>query len=254
MQLNAKKFRLVPLAARALVGLSCLYWLMFPSMAHAQQCQAVLAQSASHSEWPVAIRLGIRGFIGWTKLRGESQFASLAFKSRLVPKPGASIGLVSAENFFQWRGGLQFDTSYVTKGTAIVDNFGNEATLDLSYYDLALLARGEREVGRRLSVYLLAGPRIGILRDAINVASGEEVDVAEVTSDRDWGVVAGVGAAWAIRPSHHITFDLRTDVGLTTTDASINNDEFKNLAISLSLGYQWSYPPRAARAAPCPES
>jgi hypothetical protein len=165
------------------------------------------------------------------------------------------VGIVSYEGIFQLRGGLQLDASYMTKGTGISDNGEEVASLDLSYYDIAPLARGERMLGRRINVYLLGGPRLSILRAATYVSAGGKTDVTEETQGRDWGLVAGIGAAWAIRPSHRVTFDMRTDVGLKTIDASVNNNDFKNFAISLSLGYQWSYSPRAARPdAPCPDS
>jgi hypothetical protein len=111
-----------------------------------------------------------------------------------------------------------------------------------------MLARGERALGRRLSIYLLGGPRLGILRDATHVSSGGEIDVTEGTADRDWGIVTGIGAAWAFYPSHHITVDVRTDIGTKTTDTSVSGSDFKNLALSFSLGYQWSYPPPVAKA------
>jgi hypothetical protein len=230
--------------------------ILIPRMAHGEQCQYLQAQN--DSTVPISIHLGLRGSLNWVTFHGEdadNRFAESTFKLRYVPAVGVIVGILSTKDFLAWRAGLDVDASYVTKGSGITVDGEERGSLDLHYYDLTLLARLEREAGGNLGGYLLLGPGMSFLREAIHVSPSGEADRTGETTDRDWRIVAGVGVRWALYPNHHFTLDVRTDIGTRTIDATVNNTEFKNLAISLSLGYQWSYPPRVTQAgAVCPDS
>jgi hypothetical protein len=234
--------------------LMLIFLTFIPCTAHGEQCQDIQARDGS--TWPVDIHIGLRGSLNWVTFHGadaDSRFAESTFKLRHVPTGGVTAGILSARDFLAWRGGLEFDASYITKGSGLSLDGQELGSRDHRYYDLALLARLEREAIKNLRGYLLLGTGVSFLRDATYVYSTGQTDASEETTDRDWRIVAGVGTRWLFRRNHHFTFDVRTDIGTKTIDATINNSQLKNLAISLSLGYQWSYPPRRS-AASCPDA
>src|SRR5690606_6008049 len=117
----------------------------------------------------VQMQLGLRAGIGLVTLVGEDadRFSEPTFQAR--PTIGITAGIASARDILRWRGGLHIDVSHTSKGSGIALNGEEVASLELEYYDLSLQAVFERAIGREFHGYFLVGPRLGILRSAINV-------------------------------------------------------------------------------------
>jgi hypothetical protein len=79
-----------------------------------------------------------------------------------------------------------------------------------------------------------------LLRAKVEDNFGGSEDIKDRRKPVDVGAVLGLGATWALTPSHGVCFELRYDLGLISTiDIPGNDAEVKNRVLSFMVGYQW---------------
>jgi len=141
---------------------------------------------------------------------------------------------------------VQPELLYAMKGaeTEGVEDFGDglepyKATMKLDYIEIPLLAVVSVPTQVRVKPFVYAGPAL-----AFNISSSGEVRVRSVSFERDvegiksvdLGIVAGAGFEYRFE-SGSILFDARYDAGIVSIDDTVADEDVKNGAVSIMIGY-----------------
>ena len=135
---------------------------------------------------------------------------------------------------------------YVMKGakTEGVDDFGSgpvayKLTMKLDYVEMPLLAVVSVPTQVSVKPFVYAGPAL-----AFSISSTGQVEVEKRSVERDLegiksmdlGIVAGAGFEYRFE-SGSILFDARYDAGIVSIDDTVADEDVKNGAVSIMIGY-----------------
>jgi hypothetical protein len=151
---------------------------------------------------------------------------------------------------------LQPELLYAQKGVAgnLYDGFVTvDATVNLSYFELPVLAKYTFLPGKSFRPCVFAGPSFAYsssseLEVSASIAS-VTVDIGSLTHVTDFGLVLGGGFGYKTGPGI-LTFDARYEQGFTNVIMSgdfeingstetINVDDFKNYGFAFTVGYMF---------------
>jgi len=115
---------------------------------------------------------------------------------------------------------------------------------NINYIEIPLLFKVNLPTEGNIDPFLCAGPGIGILLSS-KQTNGEEVDVKDYTKSTNFGIIAGVGAAYQMEKGA-ISLEARYEVGLSTIadagdDADAAEPDIKTSDISILLGYGFAF-------------
>lgn len=105
-------------------------------------------------------------------------------------------------------------------------------TFKADYIEIPVLAKISLSGASNFKPNFYAGPSFAFLLSAKN----GDTDVKDNMKSTDFGLIGGVGADYLLGTGK-ITFDVRYNVGLTSTDDSGNDFDVKNSAITFLVGY-----------------
>jgi hypothetical protein len=144
--------------------------------------------------------------------------------------------------FITWRVAswlqVQPEVVYAMKGGRS-EEFGITSKLLLDYVELPLLARWSKGAPRQRSLYVVAGPSLGLLVRAKTRAdfggATEELDISDDVERFDLGVAIGGGIELG-----SILVDGRYTHGLSDIDKDASDDvTVRNRAVSLTVGFRF---------------
>jgi len=126
---------------------------------------------------------------------------------------------------------VQPELFYTMKGFKY-DLAGETYNFKADYIEIPVLAKVLLSGGGNFKPNFYAGPSFAFLLSA----KDEDQDVKDQMKSTDFGLVGGAGADF-LMGTGKITFDVRYDLGLTSTDDSGFDADVKNSAISFFVGY-----------------
>jgi len=129
---------------------------------------------------------------------------------------------------------IQPELLYSMKGYKYDVVGGDKETAKIDYFEIPILFKVLLVGGGNFKPNFYAGPAIGFLMSA-KVA---DVDVKENMKSTDIGLIGGAGADLLMGTgTGKITFDLRYEVGLSSTDDTPADRKISNSVISFLVGY-----------------
>jgi hypothetical protein len=131
---------------------------------------------------------------------------------------------------------IQPELLYSMKGTKYDDVSGDQVTFKADYIEIPVLFRVQLAGGGNFKPNFYAGPAVSFLLSA----KAGDVDVKDDLKSTDFGLIGGAGADFHMGAGPgKVTFDVRYEVGLTSTDNVDDGYDAKinNSAISFLVGY-----------------
>lgn len=134
---------------------------------------------------------------------------------------------------------------YVQKGaeprSAAID------VLAIDYLQIPLLLRVEVSPAAPLGISVLLGPTFGFQVSCVAETPDGDVDCGEdavadldLSKGFDLGAAFGAGAAFAVSPAMSLVASAAWDMGLTRIDDSPANQDIRNDAILVNVGFVWT--------------
>jgi hypothetical protein len=184
----------------------------------------VLALLLATSAFAQGISFGVKGGINYTTLSGEDVTEGLGWK---LGFGGGAVAAVNVMDMFV----LQPEVLYTMKGAEDKDA---DYSADLTYVEIPVLLKYSVPMAGMISPNFFVGPSLGILMSA-EVA---DIDVKDETKTMDFGVVVGAGVDFDLGTGK-VTLDGRYTLGLMSIDDSGDEEDWKNGAISVMVGYMF---------------
>jgi len=184
----------------------------------------VLALLLAISAFAQGISFGVKGGVNYTSLSGDDVPDGLSWKL------GFGGGVVAALNVMDMFV-IQPEVLYTMKGGEDPDL---EYSFDLTYVEVPVLLKYSVPMEGMISPNFFVGPSLGILMSA----ELDEVDVKDDLKTMDFGVVVGAGVDFDMGTGK-VTLDGRYTLGLMSIDDSEAEQDWKNGAISVMIGYMF---------------
>jgi hypothetical protein len=184
----------------------------------------ILALLLATSAFAQGISFGVKGGVNYTSLSGDDVPDGLGWKL------GFGGGVVAALNVMDMFV-IQPEVLYTMKGGEDPDE---EYSFDLTYVEVPVLLKYSVPMEGMISPNFFVGPSLGILMSA----EFAEEDVKDDLKTMDFGVVVGAGVDFDMGTGK-VTLDGRYTLGLMSIDDSGEEQDWKNGAISVMLGYMF---------------
>lgn len=126
--------------------------------------------------------------------------------------------------------GLQLEGLYSMRGAKFQEDEG-EASINLNFIDVPLLARLGSESSSGIKYFVLTGPQVGFKVKGEVEFEGVTVDLEDDVKSTDFGWVFGAGL-----DSGRFTVDARFTLGLSDLDTT--EDSAKNRTFAVTVGYR----------------
>lgn len=141
---------------------------------------------------------------------------------------------------------LQPELYYSTQGAKYeADEVDGALIFRYNYIQVPILAKFNLSMESNIKPHIFLGPSLGLnlsakyeytdeLGDAAEAMGIDKKGDVEDVKSTDFGLVFGGGIT--VGPA---VIDIRYNLGLTTVDDSVNEDDFKNSTISIMVGYSF---------------
>jgi opacity protein-like surface antigen len=168
-----------------------------------------VAQAQEHVEKPG--RFGVGGSLGLNLSTVDGQHADRFFQP--VNRVGLAIGGLASVRLHDWVG-VQLELVYSSKGTGRERDGMDVGPFISKYVDVPLLVHARIPLQRRIQPYALAGARLSALLDArVEYTDGTTVDVKDITTSLDYGLLVGAGAGFDLSAKGALQVEIRYDLG-----------------------------------------
>lgn len=185
-------------------------------------------------------RFAFGGTLGLNLATLGGQDAGEGYES--VNRIGLAAGGLASARLHDWVA-VQLEILYASRGTGRERDGMDVGPLVSTYIDVPLMIHGRIPLHGRITPYVLAGARLSVLLGAkVEYTDGTTVDVKDIASPLDYGLLFGAGTKFDLSVNGVLQFEIRYDLGLRTIDANENNPEpsdIKNRALAFMLGYQY---------------
>lgn len=172
----------------------------------------------------MSANIGLRGALGWSAwFRGEGTPGLATPEYRQGFYMGISSGL-NVHDFNWGRAGIQLEALFSRRGTIIRTDGGSGSNIRMDYLELPLLLRALFRISDPVSLYTVAGPRIGFLLDAQRKDINGNIQKLSGFDRVDAGISAGIGAVVEISPRFLISLEGRYDQGFTNIDDGLGEN------------------------------
>jgi opacity protein-like surface antigen len=199
---------------------------------------AAPAQAEEHVDEPGRFAFG--GVLGLNLATLGGQDADTFSKS--VNRVGPVAGGFASVKLHDWIA-VQLELLYSSKGTGRERDGMDVGPLVSTYIDVPLVIHAGIPLHKRIKPYALVGARLSVLLGArVEYTDGTTVDVKDITTPVDYGLLFGAGTGIELLPKGSLQFEVRYDWGLNTLDdPQVDRERYdtKNRVLAFMLGFQY---------------
>jgi hypothetical protein len=199
---------------------------------------AAPARAEEHVDGPGRFAAG--GTLGMNLATLGGKDAGEGYES--MNRVGLAAGGFASVKLHDWIA-AQLELLYATKGTGRERDGMDVGPMVSTYIDVPLVIHAGIPLHKRIKPYALVGARLSVLLGArVEYTDGTTVDVKDIMTPVDYGLLFGAGTGIELLPKGSLQFEVRYDWGLNTLDdPQVDRERYdiKNRVLAFMLGYQY---------------